>query len=58
MIDVEHKEQEKYSGVKENGLAAQCRARGITVSSVKDLICASRQGLGGSTGRWESKRDQ
>jgi hypothetical protein len=58
MNDVEHKEQEKYSGVKENGLAAKCRAQGITVSSVKDPICASRQGLGGSTGRWESKRDQ
>ena len=30
----------------------------IIIRSVKDPICASRQGLGGSTGKWESKRDQ
>jgi len=49
---------QKYSGIEENGLAAKYRVGGITVSSVKDPICASRQGLHGITSRWESKRDQ
>jgi hypothetical protein len=52
------KRTRKYNGIEEDGLTAKCRARGITVSSVKDPICASRQGLGGSIGGWKSKRDQ
>ena len=58
MNDMELKEQESIVELKKNGLAAKCRARGVTVSPVKDLICVSRQGLGGSTSRWESKGDQ
>jgi hypothetical protein len=58
MNDMELKEQESIVELKKNGLAAKCRVRGVTVSLVKDSICVSRQGLGGSTNRWESKRDQ
>jgi len=58
MNDMELKEQESIVELKKNGLAAKCRVRGVTVSLVKDPICVSRQGLGGSTNKWESKRDQ
>jgi hypothetical protein len=58
MNDMELIEQESIVEFKKKRLAAKCRARGVTVSSVKYPICDSRQGLGGSTSRWESKRDQ
>jgi hypothetical protein len=58
MNDMELKERESIVELKKNRLATKCRATGVTVSSVKDPVCVSRQGLGGSTTRWESKRDQ
>jgi len=58
MNDMELKEQESIVELKTNGLAAKCRAQGVTVSLVKDPIYTSRQDLGGSTRKRESKRDQ
>ncbi|XP_061971828.1 uncharacterized protein LOC133694346 [Populus nigra] len=58
MNDMELKEQENIVELKKKRLASNCRAPGVTISSVKDSICVSRQGLGGSTSRWESKIDQ
>ena len=56
MNDMELKEQVSIVEFKKMGL--QLSIVEFIVSSIKDPIYASRQGLGGSTGRWESKRDQ
>ena len=52
---MEVKEQEGIVALENMGLWLSV---GSEVSSVKNTICASRQGLGGSIGRWESKRDK
>ena len=52
---MEVKEQEGIVALENMGLWLSV---GSEVSSVKNTISASRQGLGGPTGGWESKKDQ
>jgi hypothetical protein len=58
MNDMELKEHESIVELKKMGLQLSVGPEGSLLAQLKIWYIVSRQGLGGSTSRWESKRDQ